>query len=202
MGYAKLRIGKDGERRYTACYVDLRGRLRSAGTFGRKRDADKAWQTAEVRQSEGRVGDPRRGRQTFERYVADWFPNHVIEPSTRESYRYCLDGHILPWFQTRKMVEIMPGDVREWVTDQIDRGRSPSVIDKSMTVLSAIFTTALNDQVTFLHPCRGVKIPTVAVKPLQIITPEQFDLIYAPWPTRPSGSWWNSTSRADCAGAS
>src|SRR5690606_29757242 len=45
-------------------------------------------------------------------------------------------------------------------------------------ILSAIFTTAMDDQVTFLHPCKGVRTPPVPRKPLQIITPEQFDLIY------------------------
>ncbi len=47
-----------------------------------------------------------------------------------------------------------------------------------MTILGAIFTTALKDQVIFLHPCRGVKTPDVPIKPLEIITPEQFDRIY------------------------
>jgi len=42
-------------------------------------------------------------------------------------------------------------------------------------ILDAIYTTALNDQVTFLHAGRGVKTPPVAMKPRQIITPEQFD---------------------------
>jgi len=36
----------------------------------------------------------------------------------------------------------------------------------------------LNDQVTFLHPCQGVKTPTVPVRPRTIITPNQFDLVY------------------------
>ena len=36
---------------------------------------------------------------------------------------------------------------------------------------------------TFLHPCKGVKTPTVAVKPLKIITPDQFDVIYTGLPT-------------------
>jgi integrase len=179
VGYAKKRTGKDGKSRYTACYLDLRGQLRSAGTFTTRRDADRAWQRAEVKQSEGRVGDPRRGRQTFGAYVQDtWLPNHVMEPRTRETYRYNLNAHILPWFRKMRMAEIMPADVREWVTDQVDRGLGPNVIDKNMTILSAIFTTALNDQVTFLHPCRGVKIPEIPKKPLQIITPEQFNLIY------------------------
>ncbi len=48
-----------------------------------------------------------------------------------------------------------------------------------MVILSAIFTTALNDQVTFLHPCKGVKTPPVPRKPHRIITPEQFDVLYA-----------------------
>jgi len=48
-------------------------------------------------------------------------------------------------------------------------------------ILSAIFTAALDD-VTFLHPCKGVKTPTVPRKPLKIISPEQFDAIYEALP--------------------
>jgi integrase len=36
--------------------------------------------------------------------------------------------------------------------------------------------------VTLLHPCRGVKTPTVPVKGYRIITPEQFEAIYAALP--------------------
>ena len=47
-----------------------------------------------------------------------------------------------------------------------------------MVVLSAIFTMALNDQVTSLHPCKGVKTPPVPAQPRTIITPEQFAVLY------------------------
>jgi integrase len=50
------------------------------------------------------------------------------------------------------------------------------------SILNAVFTTALNDQVTYIHPCRGVKIPTVPAAPRTIVTPEQFDAIYAALP--------------------
>ena len=40
----------------------------------------------------------------------------------------------------------------------------------------------MDDQVTFLHPCKGVRTPPVPRKPLQIITPEQFDQIYRALP--------------------
>jgi hypothetical protein len=86
MGYVKPRAGRDGRTRYTACYLDLRGRLRSAGTFATKKEANRAWQAAEVKLAEGRIGDPRRGRQTFRRYVEEeWLPHHVMEAKTRES---------------------------------------------------------------------------------------------------------------------
>ncbi|MFZ2033612.1 MAG: hypothetical protein WAW53_07645 [Candidatus Dormiibacterota bacterium] len=182
MGYSKKRIDRNGKARFTACYLDARGALRSAGTFTSKKDADKAWQKAETGVGEGRFNDPRRGRQSFRRYITEeWLAHYVIEASTREAYTYQIGKHILPWFGPMRMNEIMPSHVREWVTDLQAKGVTPASIQKVRFILSAIFTTALND-VTFLHPCKGVKTPTVPRKPLKIITPEQFDAIYAVLP--------------------
>jgi integrase len=194
MGQARKRRGTDGKPRYTAYYQDLRGRRRSAGTFATRRDADRAWHRAEVQLAEGRVGDPRRGRQTFERYVREeWLPNHVMELRTRETYTLYLERVLLPTFGPMRLIEILPFHVREWVT-KFQQGKaeiaprrtgqratisnSASVIESCMVILSAIFTTALNDQVIYLHPCKGIKTPAVAKKVRQIITPEQFDLLY------------------------
>jgi len=107
-----------------------------------------------------------------------WLPNHVIEASTRESYTYSLKRHLLPWFGPIRMVDVSPANVREWVAYLNDSGVSPATIRHNKVLLSAVFATALNDQVTFLNPCRGVKTPTVPVKPRRIITPEQFDVVY------------------------
>jgi integrase len=182
MGYSQKRAGRDGKPRYTAVYHSVRGDRRSAGTFSSKKDSDKAWQQAELRQAEGRLSDPRRGRQTFRRYVTEeWLPHHVMEATTREGCTYQLNKHIMPWFGPMHMNEIMPSTVREWVSDLQAKGVSPATIQKVRFILSAIFTTALND-VTYLHPCKGVKTPTVPRKPLKIITPEQFDAIYAAIP--------------------
>src|SRR5215467_3716185 len=80
MGFSRKRTGTGGRVRYTAIYRDLRGRQRSAGSFATRREADRAWQRAEVMLGMGRVGEPARGRQTFEHYVEDtWFPNHQVE---------------------------------------------------------------------------------------------------------------------------
>ena len=182
MGYLKERTGRNGKVRYTACYLDVRGSLRSAGTFPNKKDASTAWQQAETRLAEGRLNDPRRGRQSFGRYVTEeWLPHHVMEATTREAYTYQIGKHILPWFGPMRMNEIMASHVREWVTDLRAKKVTPATIQKIKFILSAIFTTALGD-VTVLHPCKGVKTPTVPRKPLKIITPEQFDAIYRALP--------------------
>lgn len=183
MGWVRKHAGTDGRPRYTAVYRDRRGRKRSAGTFSTKRDADRAWLQAELLMAQGRLGAADTGKLTFRRYVDEiWFPNHVVEPSTREGYRYCLDRHLLPTFGEMRMVDILPSHVREWVTERAASGLSPASIRHNKIVLSAVFTTALNDQVTLLHPCRGVKTPTVPVKSFRILTPEEFERLYAALP--------------------
>jgi len=184
MGYAKKRIGRNGKPRYTAVYVDLRGSERSAGTFGSERAASRAWHDAEAELRQGRVGDPARGRQTFRKYVEErWLPNHVLEPTTREKYTYYLGAHILPALGPMRMADIFPEHIREWIARMQREGQSAWTIQYCKTsILSSIFTTALNDQVTYIHPCRGVKIPTVPATVRTIITPEQLDVLYGALP--------------------
>ena len=185
MGYSRVRAGRDGKSRYTAYYWDIRGQERSAGTFSSRKEADKAWQREETKVAEGRAGDPKRGRQTCERYVREeWLPAHVMELRTRENYTYYLDRRIIPEFGPMRMVEILPAHVREWVAKLAREGVKPQAIRYCMVVLSAIFTTALNDQVTFLHPCKGVKTPPIPARPHRIISPEQFDDLYAALPSK------------------
>jgi integrase len=184
MGYAKKRVGRNGKPRYTAVYLDLRGSERSAGTFASEKAANRAWQNAEAELRQGRVGDPARGRQTFRRYVEEqWLPNHVLEATSREKYTYYLGAHILPALGPMRMADIFPEHIREWITRMRRDGQSAWTIQYcKSSILSSIFTTALNDQVTYIHPCRGVKIPTVPATVRTIITPEQFDVIYGALP--------------------
>ncbi|MEU5880068.1 site-specific integrase [Spirillospora sp. NPDC047279] len=179
MGFTRQRVNRSGKTRYNAIYRDLRGVVRSAGTYATELQAEKAWQTAEAKLHLERLPDPRKGSQRFHRYVEkEWFPNHVIELRTRENYDYELQRYILPWFGNMRMIDVLPIDVREWITHLTEDGANPPTIRYCMTVLSAIFTTALNDRVIVLHPCKGVKTPPVPKKKRIIVTPEQFDRLY------------------------
>ncbi len=183
MGSTRERVDKDGKTRFVALYRDLRGRQRSAGTFPTSELADKAWQRAESFVESGKLGDLRRGRQTFAHYVLQtWLPAHEIEASTRERYTYMIGKHLMPQFGPMRMIDVLPEHVRDWIRTQKVSGLSAATIVGNKTILSAIFTTALNDQVVFLHPCAGVKSPTVARKPRIIVTPAQYDAIHRALP--------------------
>jgi integrase len=180
VGWAQARLSKDGTPRFRACYRDARGKVCSAGTFATERAADKAWQAAETHIAEGRVRDPRRGRQKFRTYVLEtWLINHVVEPSTRQNYVYYLHRYLLPEFGQMSMRDIQPSDVRAWITRLSGESASPETIRTAKMVLSAIFTTAFDDGIAAIHPCRGIRTPTAPKKRWRIITGEQFDVIYA-----------------------
>lgn len=183
MGFSRKRLDRKGEKRFTAYYIDVKGRERSAGTFRTKGQADAAWKDAESDLARGRVGDRARGRMQFQRYVEDmWLPHHVMEATTRQSYTYAIYKHIMPEFGTMRMIDIQPDHVQQWITILGSQGMRPATIKSYKIILTAILTTAVHRQVIFFHPCTGVKIPTVVPKPLAIVTPEQFETAYQALP--------------------
>ena len=60
---------------------------------------------------------------------------------------------------------------------------SPAQVRHLKIILSSVFTTALNDFVVVLHPCRGVKTPTVPVKEYRIVTPVEFEALLGAMPS-------------------
>jgi len=72
------------------------------------------------------------------------------------------------------MSDILPTHVREWVTEMTAAGMTPATVRHVKIILSAIFTTALNDFIVVIHACRGVKSPTVPVKEFRIVTPAEY----------------------------
>jgi integrase len=184
MGFSRKRIGRDGKSRYTAYYLDIRGHERSAGTFSNKKDSDNSWKKAEVGVKAGKQGDPARGRQTFQVYVLEkWLPHHQLEPGVRRNYAGQINKHLIEFFGPMKMREILPEHVRQWVTYMKAKNASARTIEYCKgSILNAIFTTALDDEVVAIHPSRGVKAPPVPDKPRHIITAAQFDRLYQALP--------------------
>jgi len=80
-----------------------------------------------------------------------WLPGHQIEATTRQSYMYSIYKHLMPEFGLMRMIDILPEHLRAWVARLRDARVTPVTIRYNKVLLSAIFTTALNDQVVFLR---------------------------------------------------
>ncbi|MBK7622558.1 MAG: tyrosine-type recombinase/integrase family protein [Kineosporiaceae bacterium] len=179
MAWLKSRTKQDGTVQYTGMYRDLQGHERSAGTHTSKREALRKAAAAESQAQAGKVGDPKRGRQTLRHYVEhEWLPNHVMEDSTRESYTYVIERHILGPLGRMRLVDIMPWHIRDWITELAGQGVRAPTIRSAKVCLDAVLSTAFHDQITALHAGRGVKTPSVARKPVRIITAEHYQRIH------------------------
>ena len=138
MGHSYRRVGVNGKPRYAAIYHDARGVRRSAGTYATKREAERAWASAEADALLGHGRDPRRGKITFTAYVTgSWLPNHQLEHTTRQRYSYQIGKYLLPEFGAMRMSDIAPMHEREWITRLKDQDVSASTIADLKTVLSA-----------------------------------------------------------------
>lgn len=179
MGFVRTYENKKSTR-YQALYLDLQGKQRSAGMYGTYKEAERAWQRAEVKIREGMPWDYRRGKQKFRQYVEEkWLPHHRMEPSTRQDYTSAIYKHIMPYFGNMRMRDIFPEHVQEWITHLKAQGVTPRRIQYcKVSILNAIFTTALRDNVIVIHPSRGIETDPVPEKIRKIITVDQFDAIY------------------------
>jgi site-specific recombinase XerC len=93
-----------------------------------------------------------------------------------------VERDLLPVFGLMRMNEILPLHVRDFVRRLQEQGVSACTVQRCKTVLSAIFTTVLQDRVIFLHPCTGVRVPAAPARPLRILTPVELEAIMAELP--------------------
>jgi integrase len=178
VGYPKKRCNKNGTR-YTAVYLDADGNERSAGTFDTKKEANVAWKAAEAKVNEGRGHYLTRGKMLFQTYTEQyWLPNLTVEVSTQEGYTYSLYARIMPFFGQKRMNDIYPTDIKRWLTELKEAGASARNRKYLKAILSAVLTSAVDDQVLFTNVCRLVKTEPVPKKAMVIVTPDQFDQFY------------------------
>jgi integrase len=185
MSWIVPREWKNGQTRYTAAYRDRAGRVRSAGTFTSRRDAERAARRAEGKVEDGSWIDPTAGRITFRDYVENvWWPSRHLEVSTRAGYRSYLDKHFLPFFGQMAMAEILPSTIQSWVTQATNDGLSPRSVVKYHVMLHGVFKRAVRDRVIAYSPCTDTELPKVIAKKRHIPTPEKFQRLLECIPDR------------------
>ena len=97
------------------------------------------------------------GSQTVAAYAETWLDSHKLEAGSRITYRHILSAHVLPGIGSMAIKKITRADIRAWFRKLDDAGLSGALIAKIKTVASAIFQTALDDDLITVNPVRGIK---------------------------------------------
>ena len=185
MGWAIPRPTSGGKTRYLAAYRDRTGRVRSAGTFATRREAERAAMRQEDKVVDGSWLDPRAGRIRFEQYAYEvWLPSRHIEAHTRAGYLSYLRRHFVPFFGRMALADVMPSTVQQWVTLALKQGLSPRSVVKYHVMLHSVFARAVRDRLIAFNPCADTELPKVVNKKLRTLTPEEFSALLAEIPER------------------
>jgi integrase len=192
VGWVIERVADDGATRYMATYRDPFGRTRSAGTFRRRRDAEKAAQRQDDKIGEGSWLDPVAGRVSFREYAETiWLPSRHLEVSTRAGYASYLRNHFVPFFGQMPLSRIMPSTIQEWVNqasqpskDGKRKALAPRSIAKYHVMLHSVFARAVRDRLIAFNPCEDTELPKVVARKTRTLTPEEFTSLLTEIPAR------------------
>ena len=139
--------------RHTGLYRDAEGRQRSAGTFAKEKDALKAARLAEAGIPPAIEVQKATNGKTLRDYAPGWLDAHSIEPRTREVYCSALRKNILPYLGDKQLGKITTKDVTLWLRKLEKRANtSPWVVRQARTVLSALFRTAIEEELATINP--------------------------------------------------
>lgn len=143
--------------RWQARFIGPDGVMRPAPiTFDTKIDAD-GWLKAQSRDVERGVWvapevAPKRGGNRLRDYAETWLRDRDLKPSTRALYRGLLDDLILPALGDTYLDKLTPTTVRNWHASLGDK--TPTRRAHAYSLLRAIYTTAVADDLVAVNPCR------------------------------------------------
>src|SRR2546429_751937 len=139
-------VEKRGPGRWRARYRGPDHRERSK-TFTTRRDAERWLAGAVVSKAKGEWVDPAAGRQTFERWWADWAATIDVRTSTAELYAYLGRRYLLPAFGRAAIAKITTQDVRRWLASMRASTLSPNTVAKAYRLLSRVLAAAADEGV-------------------------------------------------------
>lgn len=169
--------------RYRGCYRDAKGHKRYlAGTFTQPAEAKRRAAIEEDKQRQRGSVDSRAGKMTFGEWTKDhWWPTRKVEPGTQGRDESRLNVHILPYWQSTELGEILREDVQEWVNhlaalkDEDDQpALAPATVARIYAVFSAGIKAAVIARKIGASPCMSIDLPVIPPADEYYLTREEF----------------------------
>lgn len=178
MGYSRPRKSKAGDTRWTAYYETYDGKIRSAGTFSSKDDAELAWRSREAAIGKGLVNDPDLSKMTFRDFAENVFlPTHVVSVARTRELGYCIRGRLNPVFGDLPLREINRQLIRAWVAE-VSPHYAPSTVRSWKVNLTTILNVAVSLDYLPANPALGVKTPKEPPQRLEVLDHHEFARIH------------------------
>lgn len=160
-------------------YVDWNGvRHRPQLTFATREQALAATKFLEVkRDGQAKIAG---SAMTVTQLVRQWMNANVWEENTRTLYEGMLNNHVLPYMGKKRLVEIDPAMIDDWVTLLRHSGVKTSALRRTWGCLSQALKYAIHPlRVIKMHPMSGLPVPRHQSKPIVPFTPEEMDTIFS-----------------------
>jgi integrase len=125
------------------------------------------------------------GFQTIASYAQnEWLPNHRLEPNSRRVYENILRKHILPYIGDKALKKITRADIKIWFRQMDNNKVSGAMQSKTKAVASAMFSTALDDELIPANPVAGVKVRQPLPRRRRPLTPDEYQKLMAEIPAK------------------
>ncbi|MGQ2912121.1 tyrosine-type recombinase/integrase [Aeromicrobium sp.] len=149
-----------GGKRYRVRYRTPDRRQTDKKGFRTKRDAEAFAATIEVAKLTGDYIDPSRSRVTVTDLAVPWLESRThLKPSTRRTEESAWRVHVEPRWGRTPISRIEHSDVKTWLAQLTNSGKSPTTVKRAHGLLSAILADAVLDRRLSRNPCAGVPTP-------------------------------------------
>jgi integrase len=173
MGSVRKVQHRSGRGSWQARWRDPAGIDRSKN-FGRKVDASRHLVRLESDKLRGRYADPRLARTRLADWIVEWQATRTnLSPHTRLRDEASIRNHALPKFGTVPIGQLQPVHIAQWVADLDADGLAPATTRKAYQLLAAALTSAVDNGLIPVSPCRNVKLPKLTTAAMRLLEPTE-----------------------------
>jgi integrase len=147
-----------------------------AKNFIRKSDADRYLVSLESDKLRGRYADPRLGRTRLADWVGEWRATRTnVTAQTRIRDEASIRNHILPSLGPVPIGQLQPVNIAQWVAELDAKGLAPATTRKAYQLLSAALSSAVDNGLIPVSPCRRIKLPKLVPPVMRFLEPQEIE---------------------------
>ncbi|OXM67918.1 tyrosine-type recombinase/integrase [Amycolatopsis vastitatis] len=161
--------------RYKVRYLDPDNNERSKSFADKqKKRAEDFLIGVESDKREDKYIDPRASMTTFRQQAESWVKSQSPDPGTRSTILSRLESQIYPVFETKKVGQIKPSTIRDWVGSMEERKLSDNYQAVLFNTVSGVMDSAVDDRRIRENPCHAktVRRPVASSPPI-VVWPEE-----------------------------